>query len=112
MVAAEAGPNAVDLLEGVDQPRLRQVARGEPTGDKGKASNDDQHGNDDHREPDQGAFIDERPKPIWCRLVRIISHPTLPGSAEPRSDRRTPGYSDPLRRGAMLAQRLKIARRR
>jgi len=57
VVAAKSGRDAVDFLEAIDHPRLREAARREPAADEGKALHHNQDGDADHRQPDQGAFI-------------------------------------------------------
>jgi hypothetical protein len=44
VIAAEAGIDAVDLLKGIDYPRLRQAVWRQPAGDIGKASRDGGNG--------------------------------------------------------------------
>jgi hypothetical protein len=66
VIAAEAGIDAVDLLERVDQPRLRQAVRREPASDIGKASRDGRNGRADHGHPDEGAPVCQRRQPVLC----------------------------------------------
>jgi len=74
VLAAESGI-AVYLFEAIDHSRLRQATRGEPSADKGKASHHKQDYDADNRQPDQGAFFDQRRKPMVSPSLDLASCP-------------------------------------
>ena len=63
------------LLSALHDSRLRQATRGEPSADKGKASHHKQDYDADNRQPDQGAFFDQRRKPMVSPSLDLASCP-------------------------------------
>src|SRR5437588_3260640 len=98
MIAAETWPNAINLFEPVDHPRLGQAMRREPAADKGKASHHNQDGGTDYHQPGEGSFVDQRLQPIGRGAVRTIWHRarSLLHRSQSRSRQRTRRSAIPI----------------